>query len=70
MALSGASRRKQTLAVPSGKSDDWRDWKGGDHGYEGMLVENYHALLAVLDDVKTPRPPLPAKSAVVAFGLL
>jgi hypothetical protein len=36
----------------SGLSRDWRDWKGGCHGYEGLLVENYHALLAVLDDFK------------------
>jgi hypothetical protein len=36
----------------NGMSRDWRDWKGGCHGYEGMLVENYHALLAVPDDVK------------------
>ena len=36
-------------------SRDWRDWKGGCHGYEGLLVDNYHALLAVLDDVKKPR---------------
>ncbi|MCX6896723.1 MAG: hypothetical protein NTZ16_14780, partial [Verrucomicrobia bacterium] len=35
-----------------GKSRDWRDWQGGGHGYEGLLVDNYHALLAVLDDVK------------------
>ena len=36
----------------SGMSRDWRDWNGGGHGYEGLLVENYHALIAVLDDVK------------------
>jgi len=35
----------------NGMSRDWRDWKGGCHGYEGLLVDNYHALLAVLDDV-------------------
>jgi hypothetical protein len=40
----------------SGRSLDWRDWKGGGHGYEGLLVDNYHALLAVLDDVKTKKP--------------
>ncbi|MCX5634822.1 MAG: hypothetical protein NTW55_03125 [Planctomycetota bacterium] len=39
----------------NGMSRDWRDWKGGCHGYEGLLVDNYHTLLAVLDDVKTPR---------------
>ena len=26
--------------------------QGGGHGYEGLLVDNYHALLAVLDDMK------------------
>jgi hypothetical protein len=40
----------------SGRSRDWRDWKGGGHGYEGLLVDNYHALLGVLDDVKAKRP--------------
>ena len=39
----------------NGMSRDWRDWQGDCHGYEGLLVENYHALLAVLDDVKTRR---------------
>jgi hypothetical protein len=34
-----------------GMSRDWRDWQGGGHGYEGLLVDNYQALLAVLDDV-------------------
>jgi hypothetical protein len=36
----------------SGRSLDWRDWNGGGHGYEGLLVDNYFALLAVFDDVK------------------
>jgi hypothetical protein len=35
----------------SGKSRDWRDWHGGGHGYEGLLVDNYLALLAVFDEV-------------------
>ncbi len=39
----------------NGKSRDWRDWQGGCHGYEGLLVENYHALLAVVDDCAIPR---------------
>ncbi|MEI6198122.1 MAG: hypothetical protein WCS42_27715, partial [Verrucomicrobiota bacterium] len=39
----------------NGRSRDWREWKGCGHGYEGMLVDNYHALLAVLEDVKRPR---------------
>ena len=36
----------------NGMSRDWRDWQGGCHGYEGLLVDNYFALLAVLDDSK------------------
>jgi hypothetical protein len=36
---------------PNGLSKDWRDWSGGCHGYEGFLVDNYLALLAVLDEV-------------------
>jgi len=35
-----------------GMSHDWRDWSGGNHGYEGLLVDNYFCLLAVLDDLK------------------
>jgi hypothetical protein len=35
----------------NGMSRDWRDWNGGCHGYEGLLVDNYHALMAVFDDV-------------------
>jgi hypothetical protein len=35
----------------NGMSRDWRDWGGGCHGYEGLLVENYLPLLAVFDDL-------------------
>ena len=33
---------------PNGKSYDWKSWDGVPHGYEGLLVDNYQALLAVL----------------------
>jgi hypothetical protein len=33
---------------PDGKSYDWKSWDGAPHGYEGILVDNYQALLAVL----------------------
>jgi len=33
---------------PNGLSYDWKAWDGTPHGYEGLLVDNYHALLAVL----------------------
>jgi hypothetical protein len=38
-----------------GRSRDWRTWSGKGTGYEGLLVDNYHALLAVLDDVKASK---------------
>ncbi len=31
----------------NGKSNDWRRWDGTPMGYEGFLVDNYYALLAV-----------------------
>ncbi len=30
-------------------SKDWKTWNGDPHGYEGLLNDNYYALLAVLD---------------------
>ncbi len=33
---------------PNGKTFDFRAWDGTPHGYEGLLVDNYQALLAVL----------------------
>ena len=47
-----AAGKFQGFDPQSGRSYDWRDWQGGGHGYEGLLVDNYHALLAVLDDVR------------------
>jgi hypothetical protein len=38
-----------------GKSKDWRDWKGGCHGYEGLLCDGYLTLLAVLDDFQSKK---------------
>ena len=38
-----------------GMSKDWRDWHGGCHGYEGLLVDNYLTLLAVFDDLGAAR---------------
>ena len=34
-----------------GHSKDWRDWSGGCHGYEGLLVDGYLGLLAVYDEL-------------------
>jgi hypothetical protein len=31
-----------------GRSYDWKSWDGSPHGYEGLLVDNYQALLSVL----------------------
>ncbi len=33
----------------NGMSKDWKTWDGSCHGYEGLLTDNYYALLAVLD---------------------
>jgi glycogen debranching enzyme len=33
----------------NGLSYDFKDWQGNPHGYEGLLTDNYYALLAVLD---------------------
>jgi hypothetical protein len=33
---------------PNGLSYYWKAWDGTPHGYEGLLVDNYQALLAVL----------------------
>ncbi len=54
--LAGYAHGKFQGFDASGRSLDWRDWRGGGHGYEGLLVDNYHALLAVLDDVKAKKP--------------
>ena len=56
--LAGYARGEFQGFDSNGMSRDWRDWKGGGHGYEGLLVDNYLALLAVLDDVKAS-PPAP-----------
>ena len=53
--LAGYARGEFQGFGENGMSRDWRDWRGGCHGYEGLLVDNYLALLAVLDDVKAPR---------------
>ncbi|HUA65480.1 MAG TPA: hypothetical protein VME24_06510, partial [Alphaproteobacteria bacterium] len=34
---------------PNNKSKDWKMWDGTCKGYEGLLNDNYYALLAVLD---------------------
>jgi hypothetical protein len=39
----------------NGKSKDWRDWKGGCHGYEGLLCDGFLALLCVQDDLAVKR---------------
>jgi len=33
---------------PNGRTYDWRDWDGTAYGYEGLLVDGYMTLLAVL----------------------
>ena len=33
---------------PNGMTNDWKAWDGTPHGYEGLLVDGYQALLAVM----------------------
>ena len=47
--LDSFARQGFSGRAPDGLTYDWKDWKGGAHGYEGFLVDNYYALLAVLD---------------------
>ena len=47
--LDAFARQGFSGRAPDGFTYDWKDWKGGAHGYEGFLVDNYYALLAVLD---------------------
>ena len=47
--LDAFAKQSFTGRAPSGLTYDWKDWQGGAHGYEGFLVDNYYALLAVLD---------------------
>ena len=50
MPMLGAFERQGFSGrAPNGMTYDWKDWHGGAHGYEGFLVDNYYALLAVLD---------------------
>ncbi len=53
--LTGYAQGKFQGFDTNGRSFDWRDWSGHGHGYEGFLVDNYHALLAVLDDAAAKR---------------
>jgi hypothetical protein len=39
-----------------GRSVDWRDWKGGGHGYEGFLVDGYFGMLSVFDEWQARQP--------------
>jgi hypothetical protein len=33
----------------NGMTNDWKDWSGRAHGYEGFLADSYYALMAVLE---------------------
>jgi hypothetical protein len=46
--LSGYEKGNFQGFGPSNMSYDWRTWDGTPWGYEGLLVDNYQALLAVL----------------------
>jgi hypothetical protein len=47
--VEGFAQQGFSQRAANGQTTDWRDWQGGAHGYEGLLVDNYYTLLAVLD---------------------
>ena len=47
--LEAFARQGFSGRAADGNTYDWKDWQGATHGYEGFLVDNYYALLAVLD---------------------
>jgi len=47
--LEGFAQQGFSQRAANGQTSDWRDWQGGAHGYEGLLVDNYYTFLAVLD---------------------
>ena len=55
--LDAFAKQGFTGRAPNGLTYDWKDWHGGAHGYEGFLVDNYYALLAVLDRAGLVRMP-------------
>jgi hypothetical protein len=55
--LDAFAKQRSTGRAPDGLTYDWKDWHGGAHGYEGFLVDNYYALLAVLDRADLVKMP-------------
>lgn len=47
--LDSFARQRFSDRAESGLTYEWSDWRGNPHGYEGLLVDSYYALLAVLD---------------------
>jgi hypothetical protein len=47
----------------NGLSNDWKTWNGESHGYEGLLSDNYYALLVVLDRQKALKQKAAAGNA-------
>ena len=46
--LDGLEKGKFQGFGPNGMTNDWKAWDGTPWGYEGLLVDNYYVLLAVL----------------------
>ncbi|MGA2034216.1 MAG: hypothetical protein ABSG68_18380 [Thermoguttaceae bacterium] len=46
--LDGLANGKFQGFGPNGMTNDWKAWDGTPWGYEGLLVDNYYVLLAVL----------------------
>jgi hypothetical protein len=65
--LNSFARQGFSGRAPDGQSYDWKDWEGGAHGYEGFLVDNYYALLAVLDRAGVIAPFAMRRLTAAAF---
>ncbi len=46
--LDGLEKGKFQGVGPNGMTNDWKAWDGTPWGYEGLLVDNYYVLLAVM----------------------
>ncbi|MGD0912662.1 MAG: hypothetical protein ABR928_12245 [Terracidiphilus sp.] len=54
--LGSFARQKFSDRAEGGLTYEWADWKGNPHGYEGLLVDSYYALFAVLDRAHMVKP--------------
>ncbi len=54
--LKSFAQQRFSARAENGLTYEWMDWQGRPHGYEGLLVDSYYALLAVLDRANMVHP--------------